>query len=154
MKEILTNLRTRLQQSTILDYIKDNSIIVDDTELRIQKISVKDFPAIILSRGGENTAQSDHDLVLWRKGIEIVVAQDYDKIDTVILGDHTVKGITEITDDILSAICEEPTLQNATKGFDPSTIRIEEGFLSEFSAYVAARRMFIDFFKIKQIQSE
>lgn len=154
MKEILINLRTRLQQSTILDYIKDHSIIVDDTEIRMQKISVKDFPAIILTRSGENTAQSDHDLVIWRKGIEIMVGQGYDKIDTVILGDHTIKGITEITDDILSAIMEDPTLNKVTKGFDPSTIRIEEGFLSDFSVYIAARRIFIDFFKIEQIKSE
>jgi len=155
MKSILTNLRSIFQGSTTLDYIKDHSIIVDDIEMRLDKISVKDFPAIILTRGGERTIQSDHDLVIWSKTVEMLIAQGFDKIDTVILGDHTTKGITEISDDIFSVIYDNANLNGIVKGFNPATIRIEEGFLSDFSsAYIAARKIFIDFMKIEQIKSE
>lgn len=154
MKQLLLNLQTRLRDSDILSYIDDDSILVDDTELRFQKISVDFFPGIVLQRAGENTAQSHSDLVIWRKTVEIVHAQQYNEVDTVIMGDGDTKGITDITDDILAAIYEEPGLNNYVRGFDPGTIRIEEGFLSDYNIYTAARRMFIDFLKVEQIKSQ
>lgn len=151
MKQLLINLKSVLENSNKLEIIKN--IKISDTEETIKKVSVKQFPIIILSRGGESIATGAKDRIVKRMTVDILVAQRYDKIETVILGDHNVKGITELSDLILDAISENPKLNNYCRGFDPTTIRIEEGFLQNFSAYVAGRRLFIDFFKLKAIYS-
>ena len=154
MKEILVNLQKVLRESSFLDFFNDKSIIVDDIEFRIEKMSVKDFPIILLSRAGERVATGRQDRIVQRKTVEILVAQQYNKVDTVILGDHLIKGITEISDLIIDAISENPTLNDICRGFDPETINIEEGFLlGNSSSYLAGRKIYFDFFKLKSINS-
>ena len=155
MKQLLIKLKELFESSSFISYIKFVDIV--DIEERIKtlnKISISKYPLILIGRGGENVATGAQDRIIKRLTIDLLVVQRYDKIETVILGDHNTKGITEITDDIENAISENPTLNNFARGWDPGTLRIEEGFLQgNFSAYTAGRRMAIDFFKLKAINS-
>lgn len=154
MENILLSLQRLFQESSRLEYVRDNSIIIAEVLADILDIPLTMYPAIQIMPGPENPINSTRETFLDGKEIIIIIANHYLNTNTILFGDKRIVGILKFLVDIKQTISDVPKLYGNSLGWLPVSRRVTPVILdSPVDTYTRGRMINLTYKTIESVNA-